>query len=833
MKQKLYLGLVLNLSLLSLGNIINQASATEQPEQTEFPAITVKQWRLPKGYAARAQLNNSAIIITNVELQPTATGVELAINTVDGKRLRRVKYSQGNSVVIDFANAQLQLAEPSFVRKNPATGISQVKAIALPGNRVRVIISGTEGLPTSKIITSNGGLIVNATPPLPVADVQTQPDQVIDVIVTAEKKPERLQDVPISITSIGEQEAEDANIDSFRDISENTPNFTTYTPSRNFVTYSVRGFSNFNFISRDSVAFYIDDVPYDYTNFLGLNVYPIERVEVLRGAQATLYGRNAQAGVVNIITKPPAEELEFDGGISYGNFNSYELQASVSSPIVKDKLTFRLSGRYNNRDGFTENTFLDRDIDSQSGLTARGKLLWTPTEDLKVAFNASVDDYNDGAQPFVALDAEDPFEIEQEFDGFTNVNTDTQSVRVDYKHDAFRLTSISARRFSSSDFEADVDIFSPPTDNTAIQVFDVDSDSLSQEIRFQSPNQKSRFQWLAGSYLEFRDFEVNDSSFITDAGITLTEAEIDENTLAFFGQVSYKPVEPLTLTAGLRYESFDSTLNNRTISDFTGFGRTVTSFNDIEQDDDIVLPRFVAQYRFNPNLMTYASIARGYKPAGVNYFADVEELLTFDTETSTNYEIGLKSSFLKDRLKLNLAAFYSPVNDFQINALDVNSFARQVANVDADIAGVEVEVKAILFKGFEAIAGFGYVNATFEDFSNPFGNEELEDNNLPYVPDYTYNLALQYRADFGLFTRLELQGVGTSFFDNPNEFKRDPYTLVNARIGYEQKNYGIYFFANNIFDTEYLTTAFDFGSLGQIASFGNPATYGVQVKTKF
>jgi iron complex outermembrane receptor protein len=772
-------------------------------------------------------------IITNIEVQPTATGVELTIDTVDGKRLRRIKYSQGNNLIIDLANAQLNLREPSFIRTNPAEGISQVRAIALPGNKIRITISGIKGTPTGEIITSDRGLIVNATPPLPVADTQTQPDQVIDIIVTAEKKPERLQEVPISITNIDEQEAEDADIDSFRDISNNTPNFTTYTPSRNFVTYSVRGFSNFNFISRDSVAFYIDDVPYDYTNFLGLNVYPIERVEVLRGAQGTLYGRNAQAGVVNILTKPPAEELEFEGGISYGNFDSYELQASVSSPIVEDKLAFRLSGSYNNRDGFTENTFLDRDIDSQSGLTARGKLLWTPTEDLKIAFNASVDDYNDGAQPFVALDAEDPFKVEQEFDGFTNVNNDTQSVRVDYKQNAFRLTSISARRFSSSDFEADVDIFSPPTANTAIQVFDVDSDSLSQEIRLQSPNNKSKLQWLAGGYLEFRDFEVNDSSFLTDAGITKTTAEIDENTLAFFGQASYKPIEPLTLTAGLRYESFDSNLNNQTISDFTGFGRTVTSFDDVEQDDDILLPRFTAQYRFNPNLMTYASIARGYKPAGVNYFADTEELLTFDTETSINYEIGLKSSFLNNRLNFNLAAFISPVDNFQINALDVNTFARQVANVDADIAGVELEVKATPFKSFEAIAGFGYVDATFKDFSNPFGNEELEGNTLPYVPEYTYNLALQYRADFGLLTRLELQGVGTSFFDNPNEFKREPYTLVNARIGYEKENYGIYFFANNIFDTEYLTTAFDFGSLGQIASYGNPPTYGVQVKTKF
>ncbi|MDJ0536397.1 MAG: TonB-dependent receptor [Xenococcaceae cyanobacterium MO_207.B15] len=824
MKQQLRNGIVFNLLLLSvLVNVPSKAYTREHKVESDLPATTVQEWL--------SQLEDFATVITEIEVRATESGIEIVLNSSNGEILQGITSTEGNELIIDIPNARLELPEKELVRENPVEGISSIRVIALDRNNVRVVVTGIEGRPTVETVATAQGLRISATPPVSVAET---PAQVIDIIVTAEKTPEDIQDVPISITAITEQEAEDGDITTFRDIAQNTPNFTAYnTNSRNFLTYSLRGFSNFNFISRDSVAFYIDDVPYDYTNFLGIEVNDIERVEVLRGAQATLYGRNAQAGVVNIITKQPAEEFDFSGNIGYGNFDNFDVQASVSSPIVEDKLSFRLSGSYESRDGFTENTFLDTDIDSQSGFTTRGKLLWTPTENLSVAFNASVDDYNDGAQPFVALDVEDPFEIEQEFDGFTNVNTDTQSIRVDYEQDAFRLTSITARRFSSSDFEADVDIFSPPTENTAIQVFDVDSDSLSQEIRFQSPEADSKFQWLLGGYLEFRDFEVNDSSFITNAGITLTEAEVDENTLAFFSQVSYKPIEPLTLTAGLRYESFDSNLSNQTISDFTGLDRTVTSFEDIEQEDDIVLPRFVAQYRFNPSLMVYGSVARGYKPAGVNYFADVEEVLTFDTETSTNYEIGLKSSFLSNRLQLNLAAFYSPVEDFQINALDVNTFARQVANVDADIAGFEIELRATPFEGFDVIAGFGYVDTTFDDFSNPFGNEELNGNNLPYSPDYTYNLALQYRASFGLFTRLELSGLGTTFFDNPNEFQQDPYALVNARVGYERGNYGIYFFANNIFDVEYLTTAFNFGSLGDIASFGAPATFGFQVRSKF
>ncbi len=824
MKQQLNNRIVLNVLILSvLVSFDGLAYAIEENKiESDLPATTIQEWL--------SQFEDFTNVITEIEVRATESGIEIVLNSSNGQILQGITSTEGNDLIIDIPNARLELPEKELVRENPVEGISSIRVTALDNNNVRVVVTGIEGIPTVETVATVQGLRISATPPVPVAQT---PAQVIDIIVTAEKTPQDIQDVPISITAITEQEAEDGDITSFRDISKNTPNFTTYNPSRNFVNYSIRGFSNFNFISRDSVAFYIDDVPYDYVNFLGVEIYDIERVEVLRGAQATLYGRNAQAGVVNIITKQPADELDFNGNIGYGNFDNFDVRASVSSPIVEDRLSFRLSGSYETREGYTENTFLDTDVDSQSGYTTRGKLLWTPTENLSVAFNASVQKFDDGPQPFVALDIEDPFEIEQDFLGFNNLDTNTQSMRVDYEHNAFRLTSITARRFSSSDFELDADIFTPSTENLAIQVSDVDSDSLSQEIRFQSPDQNGKFQWLLGGYLEFRDFEVNDSSFITGGGITFTEAEVDENTLAFFGQVSYKPIEPLTLTAGLRYESFDSNLSNQTISDFTGFERTVTIFEDIEQEDDIVLPRFVAQYRFNPSLMVYGSVARGYKPAGVNYFAGVEEVLTFDTETSTNYEIGLKSSFLSNRLQLNMAAFYSPVEDFQINALDVNTFARQVANVDADIAGFEIELRATPFEGFDVIAGFGYVDATFDDFSNPFGNEELDGNNLPYSPDYTYNLALQYRASFGLFTRLELSGFGTTFFDNPNEFKQDPYALVNARVGYETGNYGIYFFANNIFDVEYLTTAFNFGSLGDIASFGAPATFGFQVRSKF
>ena len=827
MKQQLRNSIVFNLLVLSaLVNLDSLAYGTEDRVESDLPATTVREWR--------SQLDNFSAVITEIEVISTTEGIEIILNTANNEQLQAITSTEGNNLIIDVANARLELPEREFVRENPADGISAVTVTALDTNIIRVMVTGIAEVPKGEIIPTFQGLTISATPPVPVADTET-PNQVIDIIVTAEKKPENIQDVPISITPITEQEAEDGDITSFRDIAENTPNFTTYTPSRNFVYYSIRGSSNFNFFARDPVAFYIDDVPYDYVNFLGVEVFDIERVETLRGPQSTLYGKNARAGVVNVITKPPSNEFEFDGNIGYGNFDNFDAQASVSSPIIEDKLFFRLSGSYENRDGYTENTFLNTDVDSQSGFTTRGKLLWTPTEDLSVAFNVSVDGYDDGPQPFVALEDETPFSIQQDFLGFNDLNNDTQSIRVNYEHPSFRLTSITARRFSDTRFELDSDIRTPSTVNIAIQTFDVDSTFISQEIRLQSPEEQEKFEWLLGGYLEFRDFNVNESGFITSTSVSNTQAEIDEDIIALFGQASYKPIEALTLTVGLRYETFDGNLDTESIFESEGFPPTVINFEDIEQDDDILLPRFTAQYRFNPSLMVYGSIARGYNPAGLNYAATTEELLKYDTETSTNYEIGLKSSWLDNRLQVNLAAFYSPVENFQLLATaDEIPFSRQIANADVDIAGFELEVRATPLDGFDVIAGFGYVDATFDEFTNPFRKETIDGQNLPYSPEYTYNLALQYRADIGIFSRLELSGFGTSYFDNPNEFKQDPFVLVNARLGYERGNYGIYFLANNIFDVEHLTTAFDFGEqLGKIASYGAPATYGFQFRTKF
>ncbi|MEM7793985.1 MAG: TonB-dependent receptor [Cyanobacteria bacterium P01_C01_bin.118] len=675
---------------------------------------------------------------------------------------------------------------------------------------------------------------------------EDEEEDTLRIVVTAEKTPEVVQDVPISLTVLTEDELEDADITSLDRIAGNTPNFSSFsaTGSRSFTFYSIRGLSNQNFGSRDPVAFYVDDVPYDYGSFIDLDLPDLQQVEILRGPQNTLYGRSSQAGVVNITTRKPTNEFSFNSTAGYGSEENLDLRAGVSGPIIADELFYRLSGSFERRDGFYDNGFLDEEYDEKSGGTGRAQLRWTPTEAWDVSLNASVEDYQDGSFPFVPFD-DDPFDIDQDFNGFSELSTNSQSIKVAYLQPDFRVTSITTRRFSDQAAVSDGDL---TVADAAIAASAFDSTVWTQELRLQSPEDADQLQWIVGGYFESREFDNNgfESVFSNDAAaifgptaiagssIILTADSLD-TTWAAFGQVSYRPIDPLSLTVGLRYENTDSELSRiEQVFRLPGFpDTTLFAFNDVEQSSDALLPRFAVDYRLSPEATIYGTIARGYRPEGVNISADNAASLRFGAERSWNFEVGVKTAWLDDRLGVNLSLFHNPVDNYQVATFDpFTLFTDSVRNADVSITGLEFDVRATPVEGLDFIAGLGIVDAEFTNFTDPNTGANFDGNSLPYAPDLTYNVAAQYRAPFGLFARLELQGVGETFFDEGNTLEQDPYTVVNARLGYEFDQYGIYLFANNLFDTRYIVQAFDIG-VGQAGAFGVPATYGVQFRSSF
>ncbi|MEM6840491.1 MAG: TonB-dependent siderophore receptor [Cyanobacteria bacterium P01_C01_bin.120] len=657
----------------------------------------------------------------------------------------------------------------------------------------------------------------------------------IRIIVTAERTPEDAQDVPVSITTFSEEQIEDTNITSLDGIADRTPNFTFFSSGANRTSpfYSLRGVTNFNAFSRDAVGFFVDDVPYDFAGFIDQDLIDLDRIEVLRGPQNILYGRSASGGVVNIVTRRPTNEYEFGVAASYGNFDDFETQLSVSGPIVEDELLFRLSGSYGTQQGYVNNTFLNDIVDGGQAFTGRGQLLWMPTDEWEILLNASFGDYREGAEPFVLEGAGDPFETELNFNGFNDLETNAQSLRIEYSTPAIRATSITANRFSSQRAAFDQD---GSLADLLINAPDFSSQVFSQELRLQSSEGEDRFQWIVGGYFETasfsnnRDFISGTANPVPQQGTARSDGDINSRSLAAFGQVSYGVTEALTLTAGLRYE------NTRATNDFAqtfitpgGLVFPLLDINDAEVTGSELLPRFVIDYRFTPNLLAYGSITRGYRPPGANFEPNDAVTAVFEAETSWNYEVGLKSAWLDDRLIVNLAGFYNDTSNFQFPSVQAGNVV--IGNADIRTIGAELEVLARPVDGLELSAGLGLLNAEFRSSTDAFTGTSLAGNRTPFAPSLTYNIAAQYRSESGIFGRLEVIGFGNTFFDDLNTVEQGAFALVNARLGYEFDNYGIYLFANNLFDTEYITQAFDFG--GTIAVYGAPRTFGVQVRANF
>ncbi|MEM9267106.1 MAG: TonB-dependent receptor [Cyanobacteria bacterium P01_F01_bin.13] len=672
-------------------------------------------------------------------------------------------------------------------------------------------------------------------------------EDTLRIVVTAEKRPDDLQDVPVSLTVLTEEELEDGQILTFQEIARNTPNFY-FNPVNSagsyFSFYSIRGIGNANFINRDAVGFYVDDVPYDYGGFLDFDLTDLAQVEILRGPQNTLYGRSSAAGVVNVTTRPPSEEFEVRAIAGYGNENTRDVQLSVSDTLIPDKLAFRLSGSYSAHDGFYENTFLDDgSVGEESSLSGRARVVWTPSPEWDISLTATASGDDDGTPVFVPFNSSTPFTIDHDFDGFYESNSNAQALRIAYTTPQVEATSITSRRYSFQDSQLDADATSV---DLLRRLASFDATVWSQELRVQSPTTEELFDWLLGGYYESNQFDAEGTGLVLSqfaatqfglplAGFNRTDYELDRETYAVFGQVKYQPVAPLTLTGGLRYEASTSRLNRQSTFEVTDSPLvipTASPINGENQNNGELLPRLALDYRINPNLLAYASVTRGYRPGGLNPTAEQNSILEYGEETSWNYELGLKTSWLDNRLTANLALFTNQVDDYQLLLRSFDAVSSDIINADAQISGLEFELRATPLDGLDLTAGFGYVDARFDNARNPFADESFDGNRLPYAPRYNYNLAAQYRSSRGFLGRLEWQGYGSSFFDDANRLKQDAFGLVNAQLGYEWNNTGIYVFANNIFDSRYITAALT--AAGQdLASFGDPFTIGVQVRSRF
>nr|WP_319492897.1 TonB-dependent receptor [uncultured Desulfobacter sp.] len=661
--------------------------------------------------------------------------------------------------------------------------------------------------------------------------------QLEQVVVTARKKEENVQDVPISMDVFSASQLEDRTVRSMVDLIKFSPNvFIKESHVEHALT--IRGISSFKSAIYSPAGFYVDDISYPLHYTQNTALFDVERIEILKGPQGTLYGRNSESGVLNIVTRQPGNERQASVNAEYASDNTYRFGVNLKQPIVKDTLYFGGAFQFDTSDGYFTNIANGDDTAmDQEHLNGRATLRWTPSMAWDIAFITDIQSENDHGGGFRYIDgpcATDRYEVRKDTDEYVDQDSNSQNLRIKYKADNFEVLSVTSALSQSLDKQNDADAWNNAS-NQKLNIFKIDERQYSQELRISSTGQNS-FEWLAGVYgfIEDTTFDFQYDWVSMSRTMKHPVTDIDSSGLAAFMQGTWTPLQKLHITAGLRFDHQEMDGSQR--DDVQGI------INDDSQTFDEILPKIAVTYDIAPDIMGYVSASKGYLVGGFNWLnSPNDDTFTYDSEYTWNYEAGVKAAWCSGRLVSNLSVFYIDIKDKQVTETDPDTIATTITNAaKAHAQGLELQLQAKPLKGLDLFAGFGYTKSTFDDFTALVWNDnntaliqkDYSGNDLTYAPRYTYNLGVQYRLSNGLFCRADYFGTDKFYGDPANKTSQSAYATLNLKVGYEQEHYDVYLWAKNVLDEEYLTWVNTSGSY-TIGLDGDPRVCGVTVNIRF
>lgn len=678
-----------------------------------------------------------------------------------------------------------------------------------------------------------------------VEDAQAGDRDVADIIVTAQRRAEPLQDVPIQIRAFAAQAIDDADIRSTADVIGQLPNVSFdrgNNYSSNFIT--MRGLTQIT-NADPPIAFVIDGVPQTSQEQLGVSLFDVERIEVLKGPQGALYGRNAVGGAINVITTEPTNDLHGFGNLDYGNGDTLEIAAGLSGAIAPDVVRFRVAGTYRRSDGLIRNSFQGNTTDFvDHDYTLRGRLLLTPGAALRIDLRAGHRDFRAGTNGYAVVPSGSPNDFPApQFNLPSSASGDSTdlSAKIDYDFGFATLTGISAYSRFAQDYRSDLD-FSNPVDTPSGfnglgfqlgQGQNLTQDTFSQELRLVSDD-SGRLRWLVGGYYlhtrralltrGFIDIDSDPAQFDNPALVIIENNEVSRNNAyAAFTQLDYDLAGGLTLTGGLRYDRDER--NQANVA--TGEVRHL-AFERVQ-------PKVTLTWHARPGRLLYATYGTGFRSGGFN--APNVSVPSFRAETLESFEVGFKTQWLNRRLTLNGAAFQMNVDNYQffyVDALTASQIIDNIARVR--IRGVELEAIARPARGLDAALALGWTDTNIRRslFPADVGNR------TPRTTPFSLNASLQYRTslagDVEGFARAEWQHNGRKYWAADNVSVQDGYDIVNLRAGIERGSVGLYGFVRNLLGEGYYTEFVDprYSGLNVAIGYpGTPRTYGVEFRFRF
>jgi len=669
------------------------------------------------------------------------------------------------------------------------------------------------------------------------------------VTVKAQKRGEKAQDVPVSIAVLDDIALKDMDIKDTNDLALHVPNleFSNFGSRRHGFMF-LRGIKSLP-TAEPATGYFVDGVNFSKSYMFNFPLFDVEQVEVLKGPQGTLYGRNTMGGVINVYTQKPGNEIESSIGAEFGNFHSKEFRASWSGPVVEDKLFLGVYGLGAFKDGYMENdTPTDGDGGRhQDGKSGRLKLRYLPTDDLDMTLSFDIQNHDDGAytmrrterNAFVKsgkFNVDDPYHYSHDFEGSQKNDCWGMALNSEYRTDYGKLYSVTGYRYFDSREKIDAD-FTPA--DMMRKNYNLEDTDFSQELRFSSPEDDGPLNWLGGAHFFLLDSNTDitnayGSSSKTPGANLKFKTDKDNAGGALFGQGTYTFWDNLDLTVGLRYEYEYASADTYKYQTPAGGAEKKLADRDASNSFSKFLPKFALAWHFTDDQTLYGTVARAHRAGGFNDASAPEGHQSYGEEDSWLYEIGFKSAWFDKRLNFNVSGFYTAIDDEQLPLFMTDSMQSYTANAGrSHRMGVEVDSQFVVLEGFNLSGTFTWMEAEFDNYS-PSEGVDYKGNRVFGVPDYTYTLATDYRRnlidEWGFFGRAELVGIGSRYFDDANKVKEDPYELVNLKVGVEGEHLDVYLWSKNLFDREYVMM--ENVSAG-LAEDGEPRTFGISVDYRF
>jgi len=631
-----------------------------------------------------------------------------------------------------------------------------------------------------------------------------------NIIVSAQKIEEKENEVPIFMEVVDEYEVLDKNIKTIDDLAGETPNFFIFNVGdMGWSAPVLRGLSADPSSVSSTVSLYIDGVPTFSSVAYDAILKNIERIEVLKGPQGTLYGKNAQAGVINVVTKQATNETKSNIDVEFGSDNKQEYTISSSGAIIKDKLYAGILGNFYKKDGFMTNTYLNKDHNYREHKYGQLNLKYLLNENLSFNLNSSYFKRNDGSQSINTYpNIGNNREIQSDIQPHIKSSTFANSLRINYNLENYNFESITTYKKDKEDRFCEKDYSSYKYYHIKVNE---PFKTISQEFKVSS--EQENYKWLFGLYGDTFKKTGGYSVDSIDPNYAGTfKSTMDDYSLGIFSHLDYNLNNTSSIIVGLRYDRDNKEFKNDSIS--------------LENSYSELSPKFTYKSYINKNSMYYFTISKGYKSGGYYKYAPSNENLYYDKETLWNYELGLKSSFLDNKLTLNSAIYYMDISDMQVYS-NVNNFNGYISNAaEASSKGFEIDLSYQLNSNLQINGSYGYNKTTFDKFSDSKG--DYSGNYNLFAPKYTYSLGFKYRNDKGIYTSVDMKAYGDMYTDKANSFKKDAYETVNAKIGYESENYDIYLYGKNIFDKVY-----DYEGYFDEQYLSKPREIGIQLTYRF